>query len=521
MAQEIISEKKKNELKTELGGGVYFIATYMILLGLGSFAYLAWATYNAPEIQLALQGQASLPLAFLNSIGIIIPLVVVFLGFSAVQLGLKIANVDLASIRWAQVALLWLFIGSIVVAVVLFFIRSQVVVGSEGSLATEFSAGAGFMATLPAVLLGLVSGAALWWYSQHQEVIYRNETLTGRNLRMGWNFLVPTCVILIVIAARPLETTFITSLTDKRFGGTEAVNFVGLDNYTRLLSMRLDIVGCRRDDDGTCARDADGNVRYELIPRDYLQAGFRHAFEFAYSEQNALVLSGTDSAFLGGVTNTIHFTIVSVTFELFLGLFIAMVVNSKFKGRGLMRAVMLVPWAIPTVISARLWELMLRDNLSGVINQMLVSWGLIDAPLAWLTNNDLQLNALIMVDVWKTAPFMALLLLAGLQVIPDDLYEAAQVDGTNRFQQFIYITLPLLRPTIAVALVFRTLDALRVFDVFQVLLSRQKVSMATYNYEVLIQSQDAGYASAISVIIFILISLFTLAYVRSVKIEAA
>ncbi|MCA9911913.1 MAG: sugar ABC transporter permease, partial [Anaerolineae bacterium] len=186
-----------------------------------------------------------------------------------------------------------------------------------------------------------------------------------------------------------------------------------------------------------------------------------------------------------------------------------------------MRAVMLIPWAIPTVISARLWELMLRDNQSGVINKILLDLHIIDQSQAWLSNSGLQLNALIMVDVWKTTPFMALLLLAGLQLIPSDLYEAASVDGANRWVQFRSITLPLLRPVIGIALIFRTLDALRVFDVFNVLLGRQKLSMATYNYEVLIQNQQGGYASAVSVIIFVLIAVFTFLYVRSVRIEAA
>ncbi|PJF23743.1 MAG: ABC transporter permease, partial [Phototrophicales bacterium] len=111
--------------------------------------------------------------------------------------------------------------------------------------------------------------------------------------------------------------------------------------------------------------------------------------------------------------------------ELVLGLFIAMVINSRFPGRGVMRAAMLVPWAIPTVVSAKLWDVMLRDNASGVINQLLLSIGAIQSSQAWLANPSLQIPALIAVDVWKTTPFMALILLAGLQTIPSDIYEAA------------------------------------------------------------------------------------------------
>jgi trehalose/maltose transport system permease protein len=144
---------------------------------------------------------------------------------------------------------------------------------------------------------------------------------------------------------------------------------------------------------------------------------------------------------------------------------------------------------------------------------------LIDGPQAWLSVTSLQLPSAIMVDVWKTAPFVALLLLAGLQTIPNDLFEAAAVDGANRIQQFFAITLPLLRPTIAIALVFRTLDALRVFDLFNVLFGRQQLTMATYNYEMLVNSQRDGYASAVSIIIFLLISVFAIIYVRMLNVE--
>jgi trehalose/maltose transport system permease protein len=140
--------------------------------------------------------------------------------------------------------------------------------------------------------------------------------------------------------------------------------------------------------------------------------------------------------------------------------------------------------------------------------------GAIDSPQAWLTTSALQLPSAIMIDVWKTAPFMALLLLAGLQVIPKELYESARVDGASRVREFVSITLPLLRPAIAVALIFRTLDALRVFDLFNVLFGRSEHSVSTYNFEMLINNQEAGYASAIGVLIFLLIFGFAVLYVR-------
>ncbi|MBN1966988.1 MAG: sugar ABC transporter permease [Anaerolineae bacterium] len=350
-----------------------------------------------------------------------------------------------------------------------------------------------------------------------------DETLSARDTRMAWNLLIPTLALLIIVAARPLEETFITSLTDKRFAGTQAVNFIGFDNYTELLTFRLDTVDCRRvddDPDGACQTDTNGAVRWQSIDADLMrEQGFRPVSTIPIGGDRALVLSGTDRDFISSVSNTLYFTIVSVVLEFILGLFIAMVVNSSFAGRGLMRAIMLVPWAIPTVISARLWEIMLRDNQSGIINKLLLDLGLINQSQAFLAETNLQLNALIMVDVWKTAPFMALLILAGLQLIPKDLYEAASVDGANRAVQFFRITLPLLRPTIAVALVFRTLDALRAFDVFNVLLGRRQLSMATYNYETLIQNQDGGYASAIGVVMFILIFAFAIVYTRTLGVE--
>ncbi len=163
---------------------------------------------------------------------------------------------------------------------------------------------------------------------------------------------------------------------------------------------------------------------------------------------------------------------------------------------------------------------MLKDTSAGIFNKILLDLQMINAPQAWLSDPSLQLATAIIVDVWKTAPFMALLLLAGLQVIPSDLYEAADVDGANPIRKFFSITLPLLRPAIAIALIFRTLDALRVFDLFNVLFGRQQLSMATYNFETLVSNQQDGYASAISVIIFIFISIFAFMYVRVLNVES-
>ena len=327
----------------------------------------------------------------------------------------------------------------------------------------------------------------------------------------------------VIVAARPLEQTFIRSLTDKRFASSDVPGFVGLENYQELLGLRLDIVPCREDETtGTCVTRPDGTLRWQSISREQLQEGYRTVWNVPLpsgTTPQSLAISGLDPDFLRSIMTTLLFTIFSVGFELILALFMALTVNSDFAGRGMMRAVMLIPWAIPTVISARLWELMLKDTSAGIVNRVLLDLQVISAPQAWLSAVTLQLPAAIMVDVWKTAPFMALLLLAGLQAIPKDLYEAAAVDGATRVRQFWSITLPLLRPMIAVALVFRTLDALRVFDLFNVLFGRQQLSMATYNYETLVNNQQDGYASAISIIIFLLISVFAIIYVRMLNVE--
>ena len=195
---------------------------------------------------------------------------------------------------------------------------------------------------------------------------------------------------------------------------------------------------------------------------------------------------------------TVKFTVITVSIELVLGLIIALVVNSGFKGRGVMRAVMLVPWAIPTVVAAQMWKWM-YDDVFGVVNDSFVRLNIIDRPVAWISEQPLA--AVAAVDIWKTTPFVALLLLAGLQVIPHELYEAADVDGASKWHQFWRITLPLLVPAILVTLIFRTLDALRVFDVFYVFFGSRvdTQTMAIYNQNTIVAFGDVGYGAAISV----------------------
>ena len=500
-----------------------------ILIGILAFIWFI-SSFNTNEaIQTVLSGTAvegepspSIVIAFLTEFGIVLPLLIVGLGAASIWLGIRLMARDINAAHWAQIALNW-----IVIALVIIFIVSLLQLAfSAFSQAEELSPVPGNTALsliLLAVGILFFTVVNIVMRRNLDKVFYGEEELKSQEVQSAWNLLIPTLIVFVLVAARPLEQTFIRSLTDKRFGSAEIPNYVGLENYVNLLGASIDLVDCRQDEEtGSCEQARDGSIRWESIDRETLEAGYRTVWTIRVpftSPPTALAISGVDQAFIKAIGTTLIFTVVSVTLELLIALFMAMTVNSSFAGRGLMRAVMLIPWAIPTVISARLWELMLKDTTAGIVNKVLMDIGLIAGPQAWLSTPQLQLPAAIMVDVWKTASFMALLLLAGLQTIPGDLYEAAAVDGANPVQQFFRITIPMLRPTIAVALVFRTLDSLRVFDLFNVLFGRQQLTMATYNYETLVNNQQDGYASAISMIIFLLISIFAIIYVRMLNVE--
>jgi multiple sugar transport system permease protein len=219
-----------------------------------------------------------------------------------------------------------------------------------------------------------------------------------------------------------------------------------------------------------------------------------------------------DPRFWTALANTVYFTVVSVALELGLGLAFALLLDARAPGRGLLRAAILVPWAIPTVVAARLWAWMFNPSY-GLIPHLL--------PLRdvdWLGTPGWAMHAAILVDVWKATPFVALLLLAGLQTIPQDLYRAAEIDGASLWRQFRAITLPLLRPTIALCLVFRTLDAFRVFDAVYVLTgggpANTTETLSIYTYKTLMRSGDFGYGSALAVVTFLCVLYLSLVYLR-------
>lgn len=349
-----------------------------------------------------------------------------------------------------------------------------------------------------------------------------SSNLAKEEQKLALKLLIPAFLILTIIALYPLGQVFYTSFTNKEFASTTETKFVGLDNYKALLSVTVKELEPIIDEE-TGEQKVDGTTGKKVFQRPIRVLPrkpnlYRPSFEFNFFGKR-YVLGARTPDFIKSVWNTLLFTIFSVFFETILGLIVALVVNSEFKGRGAMRAVMLVPWAVITVVSARMWEWMFEPTRAGLFNMLGDRFGLIDGSFAFLSDTSLQLPAIIAVDVWKTTPFMALLILAGLQLVPNELYEAAEMDGASKLRQFFDITLPLLKPSLAVALIFRTLDALRVFDVFQVMLSQKRYSMASFNYFQLISARQMGMASAIGVIIFIIIFAFAILYMKTLGVD--
>jgi multiple sugar transport system permease protein len=218
-----------------------------------------------------------------------------------------------------------------------------------------------------------------------------------------------------------------------------------------------------------------------------------------------------DTEFWQAVRNTFIFTGFSVTFEVIIGMAMALAMHSAFRGQGLLRTVVLVPWAVLTVVTARMWQTIFDPTL-GVVNAVL------GTDTVWLGQSPQAMMVLIVADVWKTAPFMALLLLAGLQVIPGEIYEAAKVDGATMWQRFRKITLPLLMPALLVALIFRTLDALRIFDLPFVLTkgAHGTNTLSLEAYQTFTANNIIGAGAALAVITFIIVMAVSFVYIRFV-----
>ena len=223
------------------------------------------------------------------------------------------------------------------------------------------------------------------------------------------------------------------------------------------------------------------------------------------------------SDFWAAFKTTFIFTGASVALELVVGVAMALAMHSAFKGRGVLRTVVLVPWAVLTVVTAIMWRTIFEPDL-GFANTVLKALHLPGGHTVWLGSEPQALLVMIFADVWKTAPFMALLVLAGLQVIPDDIYEAAKVDGSTAWQRFTKITLPLLKPAILVALIFRTLDALRIFDLPFVLTKGAfgTNTLSLYSYQTFQQNRIIGLGAAIAILTFIVVMFVSFIYIRFV-----
>jgi multiple sugar transport system permease protein len=230
----------------------------------------------------------------------------------------------------------------------------------------------------------------------------------------------------------------------------------------------------------------------------------------------------TDNLFLPSLVRTAGFTVVSVVAELVVGLALALALNRPFRGRGLARAAVLIPWAVPTVVSAMLWKSMF-DPQSGFVNYVLTALHLPLAHTTWLAGTWTAWTAILIADSWRNTPFMALLLLAGLQVIPRDIYEAARIDGAGAWETFRRVTLPLLKPALMVALIFRTLSSFLIFDVVYAMTGGgpgNSTQVAAYfNWQGMLQQSNFGYAGAVSVALMIMALIIAFAYVRLFRVE--
>jgi multiple sugar transport system permease protein len=293
----------------------------------------------------------------------------------------------------------------------------------------------------------------------------RRGELSERTL--GLVMLAPMAIVLLVVVAYPLVDSFVLSLHRVNLGNPEQGQpFVGFANYM-------------------------------------------YAFQQA--------------SFWYSVQRTFYFTIISVAIELMLGLVFALMLNESFRGRLPARLALIAPWALLTVTNGVLWAWILNPTY-GVANMLLMKIGILSAPKAWLSDTFWTMNVIILADAWKTVPNMTLLLLAGLQPISWDLYEAAEVDGATRWQKIAHITLPLLRPVILVAVALRTIGAFRVFDIIYVLTGNGGPADSTkvisfYAYDQAFRYLYFGYGAAVSWLITLFMLLLIIVYMWLLRTE--
>jgi multiple sugar transport system permease protein/N,N'-diacetylchitobiose transport system permease protein len=229
-----------------------------------------------------------------------------------------------------------------------------------------------------------------------------------------------------------------------------------------------------------------------------------------------------DSEFWSSLWRTAYFTFLTTACEIALGIALGVLLNARFRGRAFVRAVVIIPWAVPTVVSGALWRWIYNGDY-GPLNSLLVQLHVIHNYHQWLGTPWMALNMVAIEDIWKFTPFVALFILAGLGTIPNDLYEAATVDGASAWKRFWSITLPLLTPVILVTLVLRTIDGFRLFDVVYVMThggpANGTETLAFYTYVKAFSDQSFGLGSAIAIVITLIILVVTIAYTRILRAQ--
>jgi multiple sugar transport system permease protein len=282
--------------------------------------------------------------------------------------------------------------------------------------------------------------------------------------KMGYLFLIPSLILIAVLVLYPVFETIRLSFFNYRIQ-TMALGetFIGFDNFKNIIS---------------------------------------------------------DSEFFTSLKFTLVFTVVAVSLETLIGILFALIMNQKIPGQGVIRTAVLVPWAIPTIISGLMWKFMYSQQY-GVINYILKTLKIITENLPWLSDAQLAVVATIIADVWKTTPYMSLLILSGLQTIPAQMYEAAAIDGANKIQRFLHITIPLIKPVLSVAILFRTLATFRIYALISVLTSggpaNATQSLSLYTIKTYFNYGNLGYGAALATITFIISLIISMFFLDSLK----
>jgi ABC-type sugar transport system permease subunit len=287
------------------------------------------------------------------------------------------------------------------------------------------------------------------------------KTLVSQEKRIAWIMITPALIVLGFVNLYPLLRNFWLSFRDYQLIFINNQHFTGFQNYQKIFN---------------------------------------------------------DPQAIQALAFTLKFTVYTVSLELIIGFAFALLMNANWRGRGLLRAIVLVPWAIPTTVSALMWKFMF-DSRYGFVNELLFKIGLISNNITWLSSKATVIFALVITDVWKTTPFVALLLTAGIQMIPHDIYEAAKIDGANNIRSFFSITVPMLKSTILVTLLFRTMSSFNVFDIINVMTGGafNTSSISIYVYKNLMSYLNFGYGSALAVIQFLFVFAIAMIYYRYIN----